>query len=79
MNDENLIWRNANWIKGFLHPVVHTVDLVRIFSKKEPHIVLDVAPTEDDHFGASVSYMLVLQNIKLNTVVYAMIFHVTCF
>ena len=78
MNNEDPIWRNINWIKSFLHPVVHTVSLVHISSKKRLHIVLDVKPKKDVHSGVSVSYTFVLQNMKLSTVVYAMIFHVTC-
>jgi len=71
-------WRNINWVKNFLRPVVHTVDLVHIFSKKGLHIVLDVKLKRDIHSGVNVSYMFVPKTMKLNTVVYAMIFHVTC-
>jgi hypothetical protein len=78
MNDEKPIWRSINWIKSFLRPVVHTVDLVHIFSKKGLPIVPDVAPTKGIHFGASASYMLALQNMKSSTVGSAVIFRATC-
>ena len=65
-------------MKNFLHLVAHTVDFVLTLAKRELPIALGVKQTKDIHFGVSVSCMLVPRIIKLSTVDYAKIFHVTC-
>jgi len=63
---------------SFFRLVAHTVGFVLISIKKGLHIVLDVAAIKDIHFGVSVNFMLVPQNMKLSTAGSVGIFRATC-
>lgn len=62
----------------FLHLVAYTVGSVDTTLGKSPLAVLDVVHKKDILSGVIVNFTLVLKDMKLSTVGFARIFHVTC-
>ena len=62
----------------FLHLVAYTVGSVDTTLGKRPLAVLDVVHKKDILSGVIANFTLVLKDMKLSTVGFARIFHVTC-